>query len=263
MEILKALILGIVQGLTEFLPVSSSGHIELGKALLNLQVTHDLTFSLVVHLATVLSTILVFRKDIMYLFKDFSAKKMTESNKFILLVLISMIPIFLAGCFLKEEIEAFYQGKIVFVGLMLWITALLLLSTKWVRKNEQEVTPLKSLVIGIAQAIAVLPGISRSGATISAGLLMGIKRDVMARFSFLMVLPPIIGASMLQFKEINETGAFQDVSILPLIMAFLGAFLSGLFACKMMIELVKKGNIYWFALYCFVIGALAIATKWV
>ena len=263
MEILKALILGIVQGLTEFLPVSSSGHIELGKALLNIEVTDDLTFSLIVHLATVLSTLVVFRNDILNIFKHISFTKMTEANKFIVLVAISMIPIILAGCFLKDQIESFYHGKIVFVGMMLWVTALLLLSTKWIKKNENEITPIKSFLIGLAQAIAVLPGISRSGATISTGLLLGIKRDVMARFSFLMVLPPIIGASILQVIDINESGAFANVSVLPLILAFIGAFLSGLFACKVMIELVKKGNIYWFALYCFIIGGLAIATKWI
>ena len=263
MEILKALILGIVQGLTEFLPVSSSGHIELGIVLFNLDPSDDLTFSLIVHLATVLSTILVFRNDILLILKNISFKNWTFGNKFIWLVAISMVPIFIAGCFFKDQIEALYHGKIVMVGFMLWITAALLLATKWVKKNDNEIKPFHAFLIGISQALAVIPGISRSGATISTGLLLGIKRETMARFSFLMVLLPIIGASIFQIQEINSTGQLVNVKWIPLLAAFVGAFLSGLFACKAMIRLVKEGNIYWFAIYCFIIGGLAIATQWV
>jgi len=236
MEWLKALLLGIIQGLTEFLPVSSSGHIELGQALLNMQMEDDLAFSVIVHLATVLSTIIVFRKDILTLLKDVLQFKWNASTQFVTYIFISMIPVLIVGFLFKEQLEQLFTGNLVLVGCMLLVTGLLLLSTFWVKTKEQKLTFGKAFLIGIAQAIAVLPGISRSGATISTALNLGISREQAARFSFLMVLIPILGAGLLEMKDLSEKGVTANET-LPLIMGFIGAFIAGLAACTWMLRI--------------------------
>ncbi len=253
----EALILGLLQGLTEFLPVSSSGHLEIGKVLIGVEAKETLLFTVVVHGATVLSTIFVFRKDLWKLFSDSLTLKWNDSIKYNLKLLISMVPVIFLGLFFKEEIEQLFTGRVVFVGLMLIITGLWLTSTYLKKKNDRDITYLDGLIIGLAQAIAVIPGISRSGATISTGLLLGNKREAVTRFSFLMVLVPIIGANA---KDIMDTGfsGMEKIGVLPLAIGFVTAFLSGLFACKAMIGIVKKGNLIYFAIYCAIIGALAL-----
>jgi len=262
MEQLKALLLGIIQGLTEFLPVSSSGHIELGKAILNMNIEDDLAFSVIVHLATVLSTMIVFRKDIFQLLQELFQFKWNKGTKFIFYIIMSMIPISIVGVFFKDQIESLFTGKLVLVGVSLIITGLLLLSTTIVRPKEGGLSFTKAFLIGLSQAVAIIPGISRSGATISMALNLGISREQAARFSFLMVLLPILGASAIQIKDlINQTNSVRpDISILSL--GFVGAFLSGVIACKLMIRIVKNGKISYFAYYCFIIGVLAIVFGW-
>lgn len=256
MNWLEALILGIIQGLTEFLPVSSSGHLELGKAILGINAEKSLVFTVVVHGATVLSTIVVFYKDIFNLLKGLLAFRWNEETKYIVKIAVSMIPVIILGLFFKEEIEGFFTGNVMLVGFMLLITSVLLLSTYIIKKNEKEVSFIDSFVIGVAQALAVMPGISRSGATISTGLLLGNKKANIARFSFLMVLIPIIGANLKDISEGAATG--NGIGVVPLIVGFLAAFISGLLACKWMIGIVKKGKLIYFAIYTFVIGSIAI-----
>ena len=257
MDWLEALILGIVQGLTEFLPVSSSGHLELGKAILGVNAEKSLMFTVVVHGATVLSTIVVFYKDLLKLLKGLFAFRWNEETIYVVKILISMIPILILGIFFKEEIESFFTGNVVFVGSMLIITSLLLASTYLIKHNEKKISYLDSFIIGIAQALAVLPGISRSGSTISTGLLLGDKKANVARFSFLMVLIPIIGANA---KDMLDGGMTAEggVGIVPLIVGFFAAFIAGLIACKWMVGIVKKGKLIYFAIYTLIIGVIAI-----
>lgn len=267
MEIIKALILGIVQGLTEFLPVSSSGHIELGKAILHLEFEEEsnLLFTVVVHLATVLSTIVVFRKDIAEIFRGIFQFKWNEETQFTAKIFISMIPVAVVGIFLKDQVEALFNGNIAFVGFMLWVTALLLFLTYFVSKRAnsgKKVSFSDAIIIGLAQALAVLPGVSRSGSTIATGLLLGVDKSKIAKFSFLMVLLPIIGIAILDikdyFEQINGGNAAAESDVMLLVMGFLGAFFAGWAACTWMINIVKKGKLTYFALYCFIIGLLAI-----
>ena len=260
MSIFEAIILGIVQGLTEFLPVSSSGHIELGTALLNIQSKDNLLFSVVVHCATALSTIVVFRKDIAQIISGiFKFDK--EALGFAGKIFISMVPVGLIGIFFKDEVESFFGGNVMLVGFMLLITALLLAMTSYARKQGGPVTYGKAFIIGVAQGLAIMPGISRSGATIATGLLVGVEKEKAARFSFLMVLIPILGASLLEIKDfIEEPVAHNSLSGLVLVLGFLAAFLSGLFACQWMIGIVKRGKLIYFAIYCFIIGCIAIIT---
>lgn len=265
MNWLEALILGLVQGLTEFLPVSSSGHLELGKAILGVDAERSLIFTIVVHGATVLSTIVVFRKDIWILlkelfavrWKDIVAFRFTEPMHYNLKLILSMVPVVILGLFFLDEIESLFTGRVVFVGYMLIITSLLLASTYIIKSNKRNIGYLDALCIGIAQAIAVIPGISRSGATISAGLLLGTKRELVTKFSFLMVLIPILGENakdLLDGQMISES----SISVTSLIIGFIAAFTAGLFACKWMIGIVKKGNLIYFAIYCLIIGLIAI-----
>jgi undecaprenyl-diphosphatase len=257
MNALEAFLLGILQGLTEFLPVSSSGHLEIGKALMGIKAEETLLFTIVVHGATVLSTIFIFRKDLLKLFTDSLTLKWNDSVKYNLKLAISMVPVGFLGAFYMEEVESFFDGNVVFVGTMLLLTAVLLASTYLRRKNERPIGWLDSLVIGIAQAIAVLPGLSRSGATISAGLMLGNKRAEVTRFSFLMVLVPVIGANV---KELMDVGLvnMEKIGFLPLAIGFVTAFVTGALACKWMISIVKKGGLVWFAIYCAVVGVVAI-----
>ncbi len=259
MSWIEALILGIIQGLTEFLPVSSSGHLELGKQLLNIQTTDNLTFTVVVHGATVLSTIVVFRKTLMELISGLFQFKWNEETKYIAKIAVSMIPIAIVGVFFKDVVEELFNtDKIVLlVGCMLLITGVLLAFTYYAKAKEKDISFKDAFIIGIAQTIAVLPGISRSGSTIATGLLLGDKRDQIARFSFLMVLAPILGENILDLLK-NEPATSNPIGAVPLIIGFIAAFISGLLACSAMINLVKKGKLIYFAIYCGIIGIAAI-----
>ena len=255
---IEAMILGIVQGLTEFLPVSSSGHLEIGKVLLNVEVKEDLTFTVLVHFATVLSTITVFFKDIKDLGTGIFAFKWNNETKYVVKILLSMIPVLIVGILYREEVESLFSGNLVLVGGALLVTALLLISTQLVKAGNKNIPYLDALLMGIAQAAAVIPGISRAGATISTGLLLNNNRSEVARFSFLMVLLPIIGAALLDILSMSPSADGDSISVLPLVIGFLAAYLSGFMACRWMISLVKKGNLYWFALYCAVVGIVSI-----
>jgi len=255
---IEAIILGFVQGLTEFLPVSSSGHLEIGKALLNINMEQNLIFTVTVHGATVLSTIVVFYSELIKLFKEGLVKKYNESSAYILKIILSMLPVLIVGLFFEERVAALFDGNLKFVGAMLVVTAILLGLTRLIRTEGQKRIPFgDAFIIGIAQAVAVLPGLSRSGSTIATGILLGNKREDVARFSFLMVLVPIIGANLLEIfrGEFSQSG---ELSTPILIVGFLAAFITGIIACKWMINLVKKGNLIYFSIYCLLLGISAI-----
>jgi undecaprenyl-diphosphatase len=258
MTAIDAIILGIVQGLTEFLPISSSGHIELGSVLLKVQTNNNLLFSVVVHGATCLSTIVVFRKDLGLLLKDlFRLKK--DATYYSTNLIISAIPVAIIGLTYDKEIEGFFNGEILLVGFMLLITGLFLAMTYYAPQQSGKVTWGRSLLIGLSQAVAILPGISRSGATISTALLLGVEKEKAARFSFLMVIMPILGGSALKlFDYFKNPEMAEGISQWVLVLGFLSAFFSGLVACKWMITIVKKGKLIYFAFYCFIVGSMAI-----
>ncbi len=259
MEFLEALILGIIQGLTEFLPVSSSGHLEIGKALLGIEAKESLSFSIVVHGATVLSTIVVFRNDLLELIQGTLKFKWNWETRYVSMIFASMIPVLIVGAFFKDTVESFFDGNIQFVGAMLLFTAALLSFSHFAKKREKEVTFGRALIIGIAQAIAVLPGISRSGSTIATGLITGVSKEKVARFSFLMVLLPIIGANILDIMDSSSAGAqTSGVGTVALAAGFIAAFLSGWAACKWMIKIVSKSKLIYFAIYCALVGLVAI-----
>ena len=255
---IEALILGLVQGLTEFLPVSSSGHLEIGKVLLNVEVKKDLTFTILVHFATVLSTITVFYRDIKKLGGGLLAFKWNEETKYVSKILVSMIPVGVVGILYREQVESLFSGNLVLVGSALLVTAALLISTQLVKPGTKKIPFLDALLMGIAQALATVPGISRSGATISTGLLLKNGRSEVARFSFLMVLLPIIGATFLDILSISPSPTGGEIPAGSLIIGFVAAFFSGYLACTWMINLVKKGNLYWFAIYCAIVGIVSI-----
>ncbi len=265
MDILDAIILGIIQGLTEFLPVSSSGHIALAEAILSdaqgLSADDNLLLTAVLHSATALSTMVIFRHDILLIIKDLLKFERNESTLFAFKILLSMIPVGIIGLFFKDEIEVFFQGNILLVGAMLWFTACLLLLTHYVKPHQDaEITFGKAFVVGLAQAVAIMPGISRSGATIATALLLKTDKTKSARFSFLMVLPPIFGATLLEIKDYTEVSTSQEsISVAVLLVGFFVAFLTGVVACKWMLNLVKHGKLYYFSIYCFVVGAIAMA----
>ena len=255
---LEALILGLVQGLTEFLPVSSSGHLEIGKVLLNIEVKESLSFTVLVHFATVLSTITVFFRDLRKLSAGLLQFKWNDESRYVVKILVSMIPVLIVGLLFREEVESLFSGNLVLVGSALLVTALLLISTQLVKPGSKQIPFLDALLMGIAQALATIPGISRSGATISTGLLLKNGRHEVAQFSFLMVLIPIIGAALLDILDMSSTGVEPGITTGSLLIGFLAAYLSGYLACRWMINLVKKGNLYWFALYCAVVGVISI-----
>ena len=254
----EALILGLVHGLTEFLPVSSSGHLEIGKVLLNVDVKESLSFTVLVHFATVLSTITVFYKDILKLFSGLFQFKWNEETRYISKILLSMVPVLIVGILFRDEVESLFSGNLVLVGGALLVTALLLISTQLVKPGKKRIPFLDALLMGIAQALATIPGISRSGATISTGLLLKNGRSDVAQFSFLMVLLPIIGAALLDILSMSSSSSEVGISTASLIIGFLAAYLSGYLACRWMINLVKKGNLYWFAIYCALVGIISI-----
>lgn len=258
MSYLEAIILGIVQGLTEFLPVSSSGHLELAKVIFGNESLpqESLTFTVVLHFATALSTLVIFRKDIIEIFKGLFQFKNNEEFQFSAKIIISMIPAVIIGLLFEEELEAFFNGNVLLVGFMLLITGLLLFLADKAKNTNKNVSYKNAFIIGISQAIAMLPGISRSGATISSSVLLGVDRTKAARFSFLMVVPLIFGKVA---KDIlGGAISFSDESFGVMLVGFAAAFLSGLLACNWMISLVKRSKLYYFSAYCFIVGALAI-----
>lgn len=257
MTLVESFILGLIQGLTEFLPVSSSGHLEIGKAILGLDHEESLTFTVVVHGATVLSTIIVFWKQLRDIIAEFFKLSWNDAKVYVLKITISMIPIAIVGVFFKEQVESLFSGNLVFVGSMLIVTAVLLGFSNYAVNRERNIGYLDSFIIGIAQALAVLPGISRSGATISTGLLLGNKKGDVAQFSFLMVLIPIVGANVVDLKDM-QTETSGNIEFMPLLVGFSAAFLSGLLACKLMISIVKRSKLIYFAGYCLIIGTVAI-----
>lgn len=258
MDTLDAILLGIVQGLTEFLPVSSSGHLELGKALLgDASIPEDsLLFTVVVHFATALSTLVVFRKDVWEIIRGLFQFKWNEESQFSLKILISMVPAVFIGLFFEAQLEAFFGGNIRFVGFMLLVTALLLYFADQAKNTTKKVSYQSAFVIGISQAIAMLPGISRSGATISTSVLLGVDKTKAARFSFLMVVPLIIGK--IAKDVLSGDLVFTGEQATAMGAGFIAAFVAGLAACTWMIQLVKKSKLTYFAVYCLLIGSLAI-----
>jgi undecaprenyl-diphosphatase len=260
MGIIEAVILGIVQGLTEFLPVSSSGHLEIAKELLSVsEEEQNLLMTIVLHAATALSTIIIFRKDITIIIAGFFQFKWNEEAQFSVKIILSMIPAAIVGLFFEDEIESLFGGQIVLVGSMLLLTGLLLFLADKAKKTDKKVSILNSILIGIAQAIAILPGISRSGATICTSVLLGVDREKAARFSFLMVVPLILGK--MAKDMLSGDLATESTNILPLIFGFIAAFITGLVACKWMIRLVKKSQLKYFAYYCFAVGIISIVIK--
>ncbi|HNW57513.1 MAG TPA: undecaprenyl-diphosphate phosphatase [Bacteroidales bacterium] len=256
MDWFEAVILGLIQGLTEFLPVSSSGHLELGKFLFGIDPESNFYFSVAVHGATVLSTIVVLWKEILDLFKGFFKFRLNEETKYVIKIIISMIPVGITGLFLNDIIEEYFAGNMISLGIQFIITALLLLMPLFIRPKEKQLGYVDSFIIGIAQAIAVLPAISRSGATIATGMMLGNKKSDIAKFSFIMVLIPIIGANLVELKSGNFSTEGTAFSVI--LIGFITAFVSGYFACKWMINLVKKGNLSWFAVYCVLVGVFSI-----
>lgn len=254
---LEALILGIIQGLTEFLPVSSSGHLEIGKALLGIEGTDDLLFTVVVHGATVLSTIVVFWKEILRLLKGLFRFEMNAQTVYIFKLLLSMLPILIVGVFFKQEVESLFGNGLLLVGCMLLLTALLLTLATYLGSGKREISFRDAFIIGIAQSVAVLPGLSRSGTTIATGLLLGNKKESVAQFSFLMVLVPILGENILSLAsgEISTS----TIPLSSLLVGFLSAFASGWLACRFMLRIVKGKKLVYFAIYCLIVGILAIA----
>jgi len=259
MDYIQALILGIIQGLTEFLPVSSSGHLELGKAILGSVPEENLTFTVVLHFATALSTILVFRKDITQLIMGLIQFKNNDEFKFSLKIVLSMIPAALVGVLLEDELDAMFNGNVFFVGCMLILTAGLLLLADKAKNTGKALSKKNAFIIGISQAIAILPGISRSGATISTAVLLGVDKEQSARFSFLMVVPLIFGkiAKDILGGEINLSSS----ETMPMLVGFIAAFMTGLLACTWMIKLVKNSKLSYFSVYCLIVGLIAIGVS--
>ena len=258
MNNLDALILGVIQGLTEFLPVSSSGHLELGKAILgDTSVPEEsMMFTVVVHFATALSTIVVFRKDIVEILSGLFSFKWNEETKFSAKIVLSMIPAVIVGLFFEEQLEALFGGNIMLVGCMLLVTAVLLYFADRAKDTQKNVTFSNAFIIGLSQAVAMIPGISRSGATISTSVLLGNDKSKAARFSFLMVIPLIFGKIAKDLMDGALTTQTGNVSVL--VIGFVAAFVAGLVACTWMIKLVKKSKLSWFAIYCLIVGVMAI-----
>ncbi|MCH7401737.1 undecaprenyl-diphosphate phosphatase [Belliella kenyensis] len=258
MDIIDAIILGIIQGLTEFLPVSSSGHLELGAAILgdSKLPEESMMFSVILHFATALATIVVFRKDIAEILRGLFQFQWNEETRFSLKIVLSMIPAAIVGVFFNDQLEQFFGGKIVFVGCMLLLTALLLFLADKAKNTDKPVGFIEAIIVGIAQAIAILPGISRSGATISTSVLLGIDKAKAARFSFLMVVPLILGKIA---KDLLDGGlAYNSDSFGYLSAGFIAAFVAGYFACTWMIALVRRSKLTYFSIYCLIVGLIAI-----
>ena len=278
MDWFQALILGIVQGLTEYLPVSSSGHLTIGSALFGIDGEANLTFNIAVHVATVLSTCFILWKEIVWIFKDLFQFKWNEGTRYTVNIIISMIPIAIVGLFLKDKVEAIFDtsnaealfgNPLFIVGCCLMLTAWLLTFSYVAKPRQKEnISPLHAFIIGSAQSLAVLPGLSRSGSTIATGLMLGNNKERLAQFSFLMVIPPILGEALLDFKDLVSgsaaaEGATTAIGTFPLIVGFLAAFIVGCLACKWMINIVKKGKLIWFAIYCAIVSFLSLILPYV
>lgn len=260
MDWLQALVLGIVQGLTEYLPVSSSGHLAIGSHLFGIEGEENLAFTVLVHVATVCSTLVVLWKEIDWILKGLFKFEMNAETKYFLNIVVSMIPIGIVGVFFKDAVEEVFGLGLLIVGCMLLLTATLLIFSYFAKPRQREHISMKdAFIIGLAQACAVMPGLSRSGSTIATGLMLGNKKESLAQFSFLMVIPPILGEALLDvLKMVKGDDAFGDISALPLVVGFVAAFVSGCVACKWMINIVKKGKLVWFGVYCAIAGAVTI-----
>ncbi len=257
----EALILGLIQGLTEYLPVSSSGHLAIGQALFGMNDGADnLMFTVAVHVATVLSTIVILWSEIDWILKGLFKCELNAETKYVLNIIVSMIPVGIVGLFFKDQVEEIFGSGLLVVGFCLLITASLLIFSYYAKPRQKEHISWKdALVIGIAQAIAVLPGVSRSGSTIATGLMLGNKKESLAQFSFLMVIPPILGEALLDvLKMLKGEDVMGGIDTLPLVIGFLAAFLSGCVACKWMINIVKKGKLIYFGIYCAIVGVVTI-----
>lgn len=275
MSEIQAIVLGLIQGLTEFLPVSSSGHLTIFKAIFGVE-TENLSFEIAVHAATVLSTIVALRKQIWKLISGLFNLTMNPEKEYIFKIIISMIPVFVVGIFFKDFVENMFGSGLLIVGVMLMFTAILLslsevLAKKQItsavhtddsfdEKDSSAISYKDAFIMGLAQAVAVLPGLSRSGATISTGLILGVKKSAVAQFSFLMVLIPVLGEAFLELIGGNFSGAESGISLLPLCLGFLSAFLSGLFACVLMIKLVMRAKLWGFAIYCALVGMACVVS---
>ncbi len=263
MSLLEAIVLGLVQGLTEFLPVSSSGHLVIGGALLGTDVEENLAFTTVVHGGTVLSTIVVFWRYLGRLLRGFFSFRPGPELRFGVNILVSCLPILLVGTLFRDQIETLFAGSLLLVGAMLLLTAALLVLSQKIKPRPREMTLREAFIVGIAQAAAVVPGLSRSGATLSTGLMLGIGRAEVASFSFLMALIPIVGANALELFGGGFSASAAAIGVAPLAAGFLASFVAGTLACRVMIALVKRGNLAWFALYCALLGLAAIGyTLW-
>lgn len=260
MDWLQALILGLIQGLTEYLPVSSSGHLAIGSYLFGINGEDNLAFTIVVHVATVLSTFVILWSEIDWIFRGLFKFKMNDETKYFLNIVVSMIPIGIVGVFFKDTVEEIFGSGLLIVGCMLLLTALLLTFSYFAKPRVKENISWKdALIIGLAQACAVMPGLSRSGSTIATGLMLGNKKEKMAQFSFLMVIPPILGEALLDtMKALKGANPFGDISTLALAVGFVAAFVSGCLACKWMINIVKKGKLIYFGIYCAIVGVVTI-----
>ena len=266
MNEIHALLLGLVQGLTEYLPVSSSGHLEIGKMLIGPEAeAGGLTFSIAVHVATVLSTLVILWKEVAWLLKGLLKFELNAETKYVFNILVSMIPVGIVGLFFKDQVEELFSSNTV-VGVCLLVTAVLLTLTHYAKpRQREEISTAHAFIIGLAQALAVLPGLSRSGSTIATGLLLGNNKQTLAQFSFLMVIPPILGEALLEMKDILfpsaemlAGGAEAQVPLTSLLVGFVAAFVSGCFACKWMINLVKKCKLIYFGIYCALAGILVL-----
>lgn len=260
MEWFEALILGLLQGLTEYLPVSSSGHLAIGSALFGIEGEENLAFTIVVHVATVFSTLVILWKEIDWIFKGLFKFQMNDETRYVINIIISMIPIGIVGVFFKDEVEAIFSSGLLVVGCCLLLTAVLLTFSYYYKPRQKaEISKKDAFIIGLAQACTVLPGLSRSGSTIATGLLLGDDKAKLAQFSFLMVIPPILGEALLDGMKLMKGEAIAgDIPALSLIVGFVAAFVSGCLACKWMINIVKKGKLVYFGIYCAIAGALTL-----
>ena len=264
MDWFQALVLGLIQGLTEYLPVSSSGHLAIGQALFGMENGDDnLMFTVAVHVATVLSTLVVLWSEIDWILEGLFKWKMNAETKYVLNIIVSMIPVGIVGVFFKDYVEEIFGSGLLIVGCCLLLTALLLIFSYYARPRQKEHISMKdAFIIGLAQAAAVLPGLSRSGSTIATGLLLGNKKESLAQFSFLMVIPPILGEALLDvLKAMKGEAVTGNIDLFPLAVGFLAAFVSGCFACKWMISVVKKGKLVYFGIYCAIVGAAVIISS--
>ena len=263
MDCLQAFILGLIQGLTEYLPVSSSGHLAIGAALFGLEDGEsNLMFTVAVHVATVLSTFVILWKEIVWLFKGFFKFQMNDEMRYVINILISMIPIGIVGVFFKDYVEEVFGTGLLIVGCMLLLTATLLAFSYFSKPRQKEtISKSDAFIIGLAQACAVMPGLSRSGSTIATGLLLGNKKESLAQFSFLMVIPPILGEALLDVLKFAKSGyesLAAGISPMALFVGFITAFVAGCFACRLMINIVKKGKLIYFAVYCAIVGVVTL-----